>query len=162
MKDSDRETLRARLRAADPYQGDSLLASDTVRIKARMRAGAAGARPLPRWLPAAAAAAMVVAVAVGVWAGARTPVAEEAVGLPAPVASAGDVGIEPSPDPVAITETQPGRDPARTNLAVANSEDGSRAIEAHAWIEAAGLELLRGDEDYVEFVPHRHRDGGQG
>jgi len=70
MNHLDRDSLRARLRAGDPYQGEPMPGSNAARIRARMRAAAEGGHALPSWVPAAAAA-MVAVVALGVWLGSR-------------------------------------------------------------------------------------------
>ena len=57
MNDLGRDSLGARLRAGDPYQGESMLTQDAARIRARMRSADVGARTRPNWKPAAAAAA---------------------------------------------------------------------------------------------------------
>jgi len=68
MNDLDRDPLRERLRAGDPYQGEPMPGPDAVRIRARMRAAAEGGYAMPNWVPAAA---MVAVVALGVWLGSR-------------------------------------------------------------------------------------------
>lgn len=131
MNEFNRDALQSRLRAGDPYQGESLPASDAARIKAQIRAGAPGARVRLKWMPAAAAAAMVAVVALGIWLGSRPSMTEEPSMSPSTAVSAGAGGPD-APPPISIPETQPVGEPARASLAVvhpapappARAEDG--------------------------------------
>jgi len=119
MNDLDRDDLRARLRAGDPYQGESMAAPDSARIQARMRAVAANARVGPNWIPAVAAAALVTVVALGIWAGSRPSTTVET--LPAPATQGSAAVAELPADPVATPELPPVRESQRTGPAAVQS-----------------------------------------
>lgn len=144
MNDLERDSLRARLRAGDPYQGEPMPTPDAARIKARMRSAAAvGPRIRPRWIPAAAT--MVAVVALGIWAASRPSTTQAPLPLAAPATSGGDVVAESPSDAFSIPELPSVPEPARDGLAVAQqapaipapAESGLVAVAPPETAEAA-------------------------
>jgi hypothetical protein len=97
MSDLENDSLRAQLRAGDPYRGEPMPTLDAARVKARMRAAVAGVHVRLRWIPAAAAAAMATVAGLGVWVISRPSIPEQTLAAPSP-ATAGVTGVSESPD----------------------------------------------------------------
>ncbi len=103
---NDRDSLRERLQASDPYQGEPMPAPDVARIKTRMRASAGDKHARPSWIPVAAAAAVVAVVALGIWAGSRSLPTEESLAWPELATTEGAAPELPS-EPVPATDLPP-------------------------------------------------------
>jgi hypothetical protein len=175
MNDLERDSLRARLREGDPYQGEPMPAPDAVRIKARMRERATSQRGRPYWMLAAAAAGMAVVGALGVWVGPPPSTTEEPLPLSPQVSAprGGDAVADVSTDPVVVPESPPAREPGRPGLAATQPAPASPvAVEprrvatappqvastdhvAQATITVAAIDPPRAKTRHIQFTAPR-------
>jgi len=137
MTDLDHDSLRARLRAGDPYQGESMQGPDAARIRARMRAAAVDAQVRPNRILAAAAVAIVTVVALGVWVGSRPSTTEEPTPLPLPATSDGAAVAELPAEPVSAPQPPSVAAPTRPGLAVVHPAPALPSPREHGLVVIA-------------------------